>query len=220
MSVAQRNDLMQQSHSIPGSAVTPTHHFVDYWSRITQGSCGWSIHIITYTGSTISRNINAHNTPKIIHQIRLDSTTTCKKKPLLSVKNRKDRLAFCHKFKQWTAEDWSKVLFSDETTVRLFSNVGAQMVRRPKGARYNPRYCQPIVKLSLSVIMWGSMSATGRGNLWFLPPKNHNDSCQLPWGADGANAVNDDRSSNLSSCMMAPRAIKQSWWKSGWPQRK
>ena len=93
------------------------------------------------------------------------------KKPLLSAKNRKDRPAFCHKFRQWTAEDWSKVLFSDETTARLFSNVGAQMVRRPKGVRYNPRYCQPTVKHSLSVMMCGSMSATGRGNLWFLPPK-------------------------------------------------
>ena len=30
------------------------------------------------------------------------------KKPLLSAKNRKDRLAFCHKFRQWTSEDWSK----------------------------------------------------------------------------------------------------------------
>ena len=36
------------------------------------------------------------------------------KKPLLSKKSVKDRLKFCRKYKDWTAEDWCKVIFSDE----------------------------------------------------------------------------------------------------------
>lgn len=65
------------------------------------------------------------------------------KKPLLSIKNIQDRMKFCHKYKHWTATDWNKVLFSDETTVRQFANAGKASVRRPKGERFNPRYCLP-----------------------------------------------------------------------------
>ena len=29
-------------------------------------------------------------------------------------KNIRDRLIFCRKYSEWTAEDWGKVIFSDE----------------------------------------------------------------------------------------------------------
>ena len=37
------------------------------------------------------------------------------KKPLLSKKNIRDRLIFCERYRDWTAEDWEKVIFSDES---------------------------------------------------------------------------------------------------------
>ena len=37
------------------------------------------------------------------------------KKPLLSRKNIRDRLIFCKRYRDWTAEDWGKVIFSDES---------------------------------------------------------------------------------------------------------
>ena len=37
------------------------------------------------------------------------------KKPLLSRKNIRDRLIFCKRYWDWTAEDWGKVIFSDES---------------------------------------------------------------------------------------------------------
>ena len=42
------------------------------------------------------------------------------KKPLLSRKNIRDRLIFCKRYRDWTAEDWDKVIFSDESPFRLF----------------------------------------------------------------------------------------------------
>ena len=35
------------------------------------------------------------------------------KKPLLSRKNIRDRLIFCKRYRDWTAEDWGKVIFSE-----------------------------------------------------------------------------------------------------------
>jgi transposase len=46
------------------------------------------------------------------------------KKPLLSRKNIRDRLIFCKRYRDWTAEDWGKAIFSDESPFRLFGASG------------------------------------------------------------------------------------------------
>ena len=93
------------------------------------------------------------------------------KKPALSPKNIRDRLAFCNRVKDWTPEMWAKVLFSDETIVQQFSNRGSNKIRRPPNSRYNKRYIVRTVKHSPQVMIWGSFSSSGRGNLYFLPPR-------------------------------------------------
>ena len=89
-------------------------------------------------------------------------------KPMLSKKNIKDRLSFCRRYRHWTTDQWRKVLFSDESTVKQFSSVPAY-IRRPAGERYSAKYVKPTVKHSTSVMVWGSISGEGRGGLWFLP---------------------------------------------------
>ena len=46
------------------------------------------------------------------------------KKPLLSRKNIRDRLIFCKRYRDWTAEDWGIGIFSDESPSRLFGAFG------------------------------------------------------------------------------------------------
>ncbi|CAJ0963368.1 unnamed protein product [Ranitomeya imitator] len=55
------------------------------------------------------------------------------KKPLLSRKNIRDQLLFCKRYREWTAEDWGKVIFSDESPFRLFGSSGKQLIRRRRG---------------------------------------------------------------------------------------
>ncbi|CDQ87550.1 unnamed protein product [Oncorhynchus mykiss] len=55
------------------------------------------------------------------------------KKPLLSRKNIRDRLIFCKRYRDWTAEDWGKVIFSDESPFQLFGASGKKLVRRRQG---------------------------------------------------------------------------------------
>ena len=57
------------------------------------------------------------------------------KKPLLNTTQRKKRLNFCIKYKNWTVHDWCKVLFSDESTFCQFDGC-ASYVRRPRLQRY------------------------------------------------------------------------------------
>lgn len=90
------------------------------------------------------------------------------KKPFLTVKNIKDRLTFCRKYKDFSNQDWSRVMFSDEATICQFYSF-TRHVRRPPGERNNERYLIPHVKNAPKVMIWGAICARGRSGLWFMP---------------------------------------------------
>ena len=48
------------------------------------------------------------------------SAYTPVKKPLLSAKNIRDRISFCRRHQHWTVQQWSSVMFTDETKVSQF----------------------------------------------------------------------------------------------------
>jgi hypothetical protein len=83
---------------------------------------------------------------------------------------KKKRIAFAQKYKDWTTEQWSRVMFSDESTFRCIRATKTK-VRRPMGSdRYDSRYTVKTVKHPESLMVWGSFSgAVGRGGLFFLP---------------------------------------------------
>lgn len=91
------------------------------------------------------------------------------KKPLVTEKMRKKRIEFCKKHQDWTEEQWTQVMFSDESMFRQFSDVKL-FVRRPTSSNpTNPKYTCKTVKHSPSVMVWGCFSAHGLGDLYFLP---------------------------------------------------
>ena len=83
---------------------------------------------------------------------------------------KKKRLNFCKRYRHWTAEEWRKVMFSDESTFRLVRGV-PKMVRRPSTAsRYDPKYTVKTMTHPGSVMVWGAFSGNmGRAGLYFLP---------------------------------------------------
>ena len=52
--------------------------------------------------------------------------SACEKipKPCLSQKNVRETLRFARIHKEWTIEDWKRVVFSDETKINLFNSDG------------------------------------------------------------------------------------------------
>ena len=62
------------------------------------------------------------------------------KKSLIPTRNLKARIKFPIDHTSWTINDWSKVLFSDESLFMLFSSDGIRYVRRPLKDRLNPKY--------------------------------------------------------------------------------
>ncbi len=85
-------------------------------------------------------------------------------KPLLTSKMMVKRFKFANKYAHWTHEDWSKVMYSDESTFHCVRNI-RKKVRRPSGSnRFDMKYTAKTVKHPASVMVWGCFSANlGRG---------------------------------------------------------
>jgi len=79
------------------------------------------------------------------------------------------RLQFAKKYKDWTSQQWSRVLFSDETAIQQFAS-RKRTVMRPPGTRYNERFAQQTMKHPQSVMIWGAIATQGTAGLFFLDP--------------------------------------------------
>ena len=73
------------------------------------------------------------------------------------------RLSFADGYKDWTAAQWSKVLFSDEKTFYGKGFCGRIWVRREKGEALNPQYCIHKVAHPIKVNVWACFCASGQG---------------------------------------------------------
>lgn len=88
------------------------------------------------------------------------------KQPRLTPVHRQKRLQFTLKYRRWTASDWSRVVFSDESRFLLFRNDGRPFVRRRPGEAYRDDCVQPTVKHGGGgVMVWGCMNESGVGEL-------------------------------------------------------
>ncbi|XP_073719128.1 uncharacterized protein [Misgurnus anguillicaudatus] len=81
----------------------------------------------------------------------------------------RDSLIICRKYSEWTAEDWGKVIFSDEAPFHLFGASGKRLVRRRKGERYHQSCVMPTVKHPKTIHVWGCFSSKRVGPLTILP---------------------------------------------------
>lgn len=125
------------------------------------------------TAAEISRNLSSTSDIKVSRQTvsrRLrDSGLLARvpaKKPLISKKNQKARLAFANEHVVWTSDKWSRVHFSDESKYNVIGSDGQRYVRRRTGERLSIRCVQKTVKFGGgSVMVWGIMSASGCGPL-------------------------------------------------------
>ncbi|PLC13822.1 hypothetical protein BV582_23005, partial [Bacillus paralicheniformis] len=92
-------------------------------------------------------------------------------KPLLNNRQHQKRLAWAKDKKDWTASEWSKVMFSDESKFCIsFGNQGPRVCRK-RGEAHNPCCLRSSVKFPQSVMVWGAMSSAGVGPLYFLKTK-------------------------------------------------
>ena len=107
---------------------------------------------------------------RLLKDLKMPSRSPAKK-PLLSNAMKKARLEFARQYKDWTPEDWSTVMWSDESTFRCITGRQGR-IRRPVGSdRYDPRFTEKSVKHPDSVMIWGCFSGLGGRGVCFSSRK-------------------------------------------------
>ncbi len=84
------------------------------------------------------------------------------RKPLISEANRKKRLQFAREHKDWTLEQWKKVMWSDESRFTLFQSDGRIRVRREANEVMHPSCL--VQACGGSAMIWGCCSWSGLGS--------------------------------------------------------
>ena len=99
-------------------------------------------------------------------RLREASLNACRpqKKPRLTSCHKKKRLDFAKAHQNWTAEQWTQVVFSDESRFLLHRSDGRIFVRRMTGEEVKENCVQPTVRHGRGAIMvWGCINARGVG---------------------------------------------------------
>jgi transposase len=87
-----------------------------------------------------------------------------KKRPILSAKHRRARLDFALAHKDWTLEDWKKVIWSDETKINRLGSDGRKWAWKRPGEGLSDRLVEGTLKFGGgSLMMWGCMTWDGPG---------------------------------------------------------
>lgn len=86
------------------------------------------------------------------------------KKPMLSKKNVKKRLEWCKKHRDWTIDDWKRVVWSDETKINRFNSDGRVWAWIRDGENLQPRHVKVTVKHGGgSIMLWSAITYAGTG---------------------------------------------------------
>lgn len=134
-------------------------------SLILRGTAKSAVH----AANIINQTLPAPISPELVRNVLRKSDLVAKKKikkPAISEKNRKKRLDWALKHKDWTIEDWKLVIWSDETKIMRYCSDGNRYSWIPKDSKGIASRVQPTLKFGGgSIMIWGCMNYWGVGSI-------------------------------------------------------
>lgn len=109
------------------------------------------------------RKVSKSTIRRTLHEERLRSCVA-RPKPLVSPVNAEKRLTWAHVHENWTVRNFKRILWSDETTVRIFQQSPCRVWREPH-EEWSIECLSCTVKQSPGRMYWGCFSWFGVGPL-------------------------------------------------------
>jgi transposase len=133
--------------------------------RLVKSNRRKSVQQLTSMFNEGPKKISARTMRRELKEMGLRSCAATRK-PLVSKANLKKRLQFAKDHKDWTVEQWKRVMWSDESRFTLFQNDGRVRVRREPHEALDPSCIAPTVQASGgSVMIWGCFTWSGLGSV-------------------------------------------------------
>jgi Transposase/DDE superfamily endonuclease len=93
----------------------------------------------------------------------------CKRRPFLTPALAAKRLAWCLEHKDWRAEEWGMVVWSDECSVERGRGKRDEYAFRTSTQKWLPQMVQTYnAKKNMKVMVWGAFWDDGRSNLYIM----------------------------------------------------
>ena len=134
--------------------------------QITSGRLDNAVQATQFINSIIPNPV----TPQTVRNVLKESgfySATKKKVPMLKLVHRQKRLKFAQYHKNWTVEDWKRVLWSDETKINRIGSDGKVYIWKQQGEAISDRTTTSTVKHGggNNLMVWGCMGWNGVGKL-------------------------------------------------------
>ena len=91
--------------------------------NITSGKVSNAVEAAKNLNDSLNIHVNPETVRRILKKAGLRSIVK-KKKPKLSKKHKRERMLWAEKYKNWTLDDWHKVIWSDETKINRLGSDG------------------------------------------------------------------------------------------------
>src|SRR5262245_53403159 len=95
----------------------------DIVRKIATGAADTAVDVAKMVSRDLGKSVSTNTVRRALKNSGLKSSVKVKK-PLLRPKHTKDCLEFAKKYREWTAEDWKRVTWSDETKINRFGSDG------------------------------------------------------------------------------------------------
>lgn len=130
---------------------------------ITSGKADTATQLTRELNSTTRLNVSADTVRRALKKAGMKSAGKVKK-PRLLPHHIRARLDFAVGHKDWTVEDWKRIIWSDETKINRLGSDGRSWVWRKRGTALTSQHVKGTVNFGGgSMMIWGCMTAQGIG---------------------------------------------------------
>lgn len=117
----------------------------------------------------ILADLSVRTIQRSIHEDLKYNSRKARPKPMITKKQKENRVKFCKKYSDWDINKWRKVLWSDEAIFYVSGNKPGRVYRPAGSDPYLPKYTHGTTKYPDSLMVWASFAYGGTGPFVILP---------------------------------------------------